>query len=352
MKFIHTSDIHIGSALTSRLEPIRAKERKRELVETFRKTVFEAIGYGASGYIIAGDLFDTESPSERTVKSVLSIIEEARGISFYYLAGNHEKDIIAARRELPKNLNVFGKEWTKFKLGNTVIWGRSTTSADMFSELTLSENEQNIIVLHGELKDRSAEGGVIGRRDIAELPVDYVALGHHHSHSEEKISRRTSIVYSGTPEGRGFDETGEKGYVLLDIDKSVSYKFIKRAKRTLHLIKVSLDGIREEREIYERTEAELRKIPSSDIVRVELCGSCIPEITKDLKTIEARFAKSFYAFDVKDSSGLYIDMDSYKNDRSLKGEFIRLVMSKDGLSREEKERIIECGLKALLGESI
>ena len=39
------------------------------------------------------------------------------------------------------------------------------------------------------------------------------------------------------------------------------------------------------------------------------------------------------------------------NDRSLKGEFIRLVLSSP-LTDEEKDTVIECGLYALMGEDI
>ncbi len=352
MRFIHTSDLHIGSPLRARFDALKAKERKKELINTFSNTVMEAVRYGIAGYIIAGDLFDSEKVGSRTLKSVLSIIETAPNINFYYLPGNHEKDIVASREELPKNLFIFDKEWTKFDLENTVIWGRSETSADMFKTISLSENKQNIVVLHGELRDRSADGGVIGRKDMEGLPIDYVALGHYHSYMHEKIGRRTSVVYSGTPEGRGFDETGEKGYVIVDVDKTVSHKFIKRAARTLHSINVNLDGVKSEREIYQRAEDALLTIPRSDIVRLVLCGSCAPEISKDENVIRTKFASKFYAFDIKDESGLYIDMENYKNDRSLKGEFIRLVMASEEMSKEEKDRIIECGLNALLGESL
>ena len=85
MRFIHTSDIHIDSPLTSRLDPLRAKERKRELIATFRSTVDEALRLGAVGYFIAGDLFDNDKTSPKTVDTVLSIIEGAPDITFFYL---------------------------------------------------------------------------------------------------------------------------------------------------------------------------------------------------------------------------------------------------------------------------
>lgn len=350
MRFIHTSDIHIGSPLTTRLTPLRAAERKKELIATFRTTVEEALRLGAVGYFIAGDLFDNDKVSHKTAESVLSIIESTPDVTFFYLPGNHEKDRLSEEEALPKNLKIFGEGWTKFRIGNITISGRSKTEKNMFDALSLSPEDKNIIILHGELSDHSDEGGIIGKREIEKLPIDYLALGHYHSYSESPISARCTAVYCGTPEGRGFDETGDKGYVVLDVGDTVKHKFVKRALRTLHIVNVSLDGVIKEREIEDRVYVAIEKIPSKDIVRVLLTGRCIPGLTRDTEAIAQRFASKFYVFDVKDNARLAISADEYKNDRSLKGEFIRLVLSKNELSDEEKDRIIDCGLRALLGE--
>ena len=46
-----------------------------------------------------------------------------------------------------------------------------------------------------------------------------------------------------------------------------------------------------------------------------------------------------------------INPEDYKNDISLKGEFIRLVLASDG-SEEDKAAIIRTGMQALMGEEI
>ena len=47
-----------------------------------------------------------------------------------------------------------------------------------------------------------------------------------------------------------------------------------------------------------------------------------------------------------------VDYMSFEHDVSLKGEFIRNVMSKDNISEEDKSAIIRFGLQALRGEEI
>ena len=46
-----------------------------------------------------------------------------------------------------------------------------------------------------------------------------------------------------------------------------------------------------------------------------------------------------------------IHYESFVHDRSLKGEFVRL-MQKEDLLEEERSQIIEIGMKAIMGEDI
>ena len=253
---------------------------------------------------------------------------------------------------MPDNLKVFNTDWTYYKIGNVTIAGRSIISQDMFSSLSLYEKDLNIVTLHGELATSDAPEK-ISVRQLSSLPIDYLALGHYHSYSQTEISNRCTAVYSGTPEGRGFDEVGDKGYVIIDTDSGfINHKFVKRATRTLHIIKVDITGAEREIEIENRVEDALYKIPSSDIVRIILTGEYEPGLKRDTDSLSARFGAKYFYFEAKDQSKLRISADDYKNDKSLKGEFIRLVISKNELSEDEKAAIIECGIRALAGESL
>ena len=88
------------------------------------------------------------------------------------------------------------------------------------------------------------------------------------------------------------------------------------------------------------------------MVRVVLVGEHEPDSTRDVDSLKNRFRSYFFYFAVKDESRLKISAEDYKNDKSLKGEFIRLVMAKEGLDEAERDAIIECGIKAMAGEEI
>ena len=354
MKIIHTSDIHLDSPLTTRLSSDRIKSRKRELIDTFARGVEYARSEGAQGYIIAGDLFDSENVSRETVEQTLAVMERAPEITFFYLFGNHEKRMLTESGvTLPRNLKIFNDGWTYFNLDGVTVAGRATTDADMLNTLELSKEKRNIVVLHGELCDRSGEGGAIGKKELAELPIDYLALGHYHSYSSTSVGARCVAVYSGAPEGRGFDETGNKGVVLVNVDRyGVSHELVKTAKRTLHAPEVDISGLSRGVDVEDATLRAVGAIPPCDMVRVILTGERDPEFSVSLDALTARFKDKFYYFEAKDATRVRIDSEKYKNDRSLKGEFIRTVFSDGTLTNEEKERVITMGLRALLGESI
>jgi DNA repair exonuclease SbcCD nuclease subunit len=353
MRFLHCSDLHIGSSLNSRLSPLKTRERREELLLSFRRLIDEGEKEGVDGVIIAGDLLDTERTSKRTVSSIFSAIAAKENIEFFYLPGNHERDaIVKMGLDAPKNLHIFTKECPYFDFKDARI-------------LTLTENErgelyapkkkefQNVLVLHGEV---SRGGDGIYKFDPAVLEgagCDYIAMGHYHSYSATLLKGGTPVVYSGTPEGRGFDECGEKGYVILDMENGrTSYRFVARAMRKIYDLYLDLSPIKNNRELEEGIENTLKTADESDLVRLTLTGEYEPSLIKDTDALEYYLGQRFYYFELHDASRLKIDPLEYKDDKSLKGEFIRLVMGDESLTEGEKSDIIELGLRALSGDTL
>lgn len=354
MKILHTSDIHLDSPLTTRLGSDKIRGRKRELLSSFRRCVDLAVKNGASGFIISGDLFDSEKASRSTLEYVLSVIESTPTLIFFYLFGNHERDmLIKSELILPKNLKLFDDGWTSHRFGDTVITGRCTTEKNMFDSLLIEKDKRNILVLHGELADHSDIGGKIGKNELSSLPVDYVALGHYHTYGSHALSTRTTAVYPGTPEGRGFDEAGEKGVVMLEVTPyGITHSFIKTCERVLRIVEIDVGGIDTSYLLECAIENATKIIESRDIVRVVLTGE--RDVAKEFDTdaMTNRFAHRFYFFECRDESRIRICADDFKNDKTLKGEFIRGVLADETLTEDEQKKVIAMGLRALHGAEI
>ena len=63
MKILHCADIHLDSAMTANLDKDKARERRNELLASFKDMVGYAVKERIGVIIIAGDLFDTRNIS-------------------------------------------------------------------------------------------------------------------------------------------------------------------------------------------------------------------------------------------------------------------------------------------------
>ena len=75
-----------------------------------------------------------------------------------------------------------------------------------------ADGKCHIGLLHGELDGAEARYDPIRREEAAASGLCYLALGHVHKRTAPLTLGRTVCAWPGCPEGRGFDELGEKGF--------------------------------------------------------------------------------------------------------------------------------------------
>lgn len=355
MKVIHCSDLHLDSALGTHFSAAQAKERNAELCATFGRMAAFAVSEQVEAVLIAGDLFESVHASARTVDYVLQTIRSAENVTFFYLRGNHDGDRDPFDGyELPDNLKCFSDSWTSYRCGDVLITGMELAWEKWdacYEQLQLPEDAVNIVMLHGQISTQPGPE-LIALPKLRNKNIDYLALGHIHSYQEGKLDDRGSYCYSGCPEGRGFDECGEKGFVLLQISGGrLSSRFVPFAARTLHEIEVDITEAETVTQLLSRMEHAAGAVSCDDLVKFVLRGTHTLQTQKDLVFLQKMLAPKFHFVRIKDESRLKIERESYEYDASLKGEFIRLVLASDR-SEAEKERIISCGIRALGGEEV
>ncbi len=363
MRIIHTADLHLDSKLESNLDSDAAKIRRGELLDTFSNMVEYAAAGNVSVILIAGDLFDKVHIRKGAKRRVLDEIITHPDIDFLYLLGNHDRtDFLSDVEEgdVPSNLKLFSKDkWISYEYGRVVISGREL-SDDNFKtisvNLILDESKINIVTLHGQESDYSGSD----RTHIIQLPlfrnkyIDYLALGHIHSYKCGRLDDRGIYCYPGCLEGRGFDECGEKGFVLLDIDEEtgeVDHKFVPFAKRKLNEISITVQEDMNMPDIIDSIRENTKSVDGGDLLKVILNGYTEMDFDVDCDRIANIFKREFYFFKVYDRTNTRIDYESFAEDRSLKGEFVRLMQQED-MSEDERAMIIETGMKAILGEEV
>ena len=366
MKIIHCADIHADSKFGTHFSKEEADQRRREIAETFAGMIRFARENEVRAVIIAGDLFDTKASQQKTIKKRISyIISQNPDIDFLYLRGNHDEDVDFGADDSLPNLKFFSSEkWGCYSYGNVNIYGREfkkNIPLSTYSELVLEADKINIVTLHGQIAEYKPKEGapVISLPYLTNKNIDYLALGHIHDYKAARLDSRGVWCYSGCLEGRGFDETGEKGFVLLETDAvqtverkvCISSRFIPFAQRVIHELDVPLSGTCTYREIMAAITGKLSSLPERDIVQIDLTGEISEDTEIEVESYESALKSDFnFCFlRIKDKTETKIDFARYENDVSLKGEFIRLVQAQEALAEEEKSKIIMTGIKALAG---
>ncbi len=367
MKLIHTSDWHLCSPMECRLPAEKAEIRRRELLTRFADMTAYAKENAIDAVLLCGDLSDDGVLPYTVQDYLLSLMEDAAPVRFFLIAGNHDRItdktvggcFTSGRRRMPENLTVFGDTWETAALSEQVlIHGRSLTGEASAAEIpALPDNKYNIVLLHGEIAESSTvlggEDEIIPLGALRGKNIDYLALGHEHAFRHKKLDARGTWCYPGCPEGRGFDECGVHGFVVLTLDgrHCRGASFVPFSKRELHDLRLDISGL--ENGIYEverALAALVQDIPSSDLVRVTLCGTDPTEHGLDLRYLGHRLSERFFWGELRDRRTVKHGGAADTSDVSLRGAFVRAVESL-GLSDEEKNAVLRCGLAALDGRT-
>lgn len=343
MKIIHCADVHLDSPLGTHLDSRRAAARNAELTGSFLDLLHRAAETNVDAVIIAGDLFDGRA-ERRTMDLVLDAIASTPRVQYFCLRGNHDRE--NAPEEVPGNLHLFSHRWQYFDLGEVVIAGVELTGENqdqIYDSLALSEDRCNLVVLHGQV---GSGAGCIQLSRLREKHIDYLALGHLHSFATGRLDNRGIWCYSGCLEGRGFDETGDKGYVALTAGNTgVQAAFCPWGRRKIHDIALDVTGQDSNSAVWKRLRQEA--LPGSDLVRVRLTGERTADSDLSAAYLEDLLGGSCYALQVRDETVPVLD----PGELSLRGEFARLVRA-SGLDEADKADILRAGLAALRGGEV
>ncbi len=356
MKIIHCADLHLDSKIDT-LPSDKARTRRDEILRTFEKLCDYAVKNVVSAVIIAGDMFDTSRVSIKTRGRILQAISSASEVDFLYLSGNHDDDnFLSDIEELPKNLKVFGGEWTKFRYDNVTISGiklSAKNSGTFYDNLILEEEEFNIVTLHGQIVGYKSEEAaeIISTPRLKGKNIDYLAMGHIHKYAEGQLDLRGKYAYSGCLDGRGFDEVGEKGFVLIEVqNKKASYEFVPFSSRCLYEVELSVEGYNTWFEFKNFVVKELSENYSlTSLIKVVLRGRHAIDFIVDKDGLAKRLGEEFFFAKVYDKTDLQYSIEDYANDKSVLGEFIRAI-DESGMENQMKNEVIMCGINALKGE--
>lgn len=357
LHILHAADLHLDAPFAS-LPAHKAAERRAEQRDLIGRLADLARTRGADLVLLSGDLFDSADTYAETTQALARALGQT-GCPVFIAPGNHDYFTLRSPYSAlhwPENVHIFRSAALEAverpDLGCAVHGAAFTAPAREDSPLSgfaaPGDGLIHLGVLHGEV-DGKGRYGPIPRADIAASGLAYLALGHVHAGSGLQWEGGTAWAYPGCPEGRGFDELGEKGglWVTLD-DGAISVEFVPLARRRYRIVEA--DVSRAERP----EDALLAALPEdagADILRVLLTGESGVE-GLDLAPLARLLEGRFYSADLRDMTRVRRDLWSRAEEDTLTGLFLRrmrerLAAAGDGDERAALERAVRFGLAAL-----
>ena len=324
MKIIHTADLHLNSALTTRFNTTISKKIRDNVFLSLEKLTNFAKENQVEVVVIAGDLFDNDKVSFIEQEKFKNLIANYKDIKFIFVFGNHDQI------KTNQTLN-YGDNFITLAPTQTITIKNVTFSGIDFTT-PLPENFYNIVVAHGDItKD-------IPLTKLRNKNIDYLALGHIHQNQLEKLDERGVYSYCGSLASRGFDECGQKGFYLIDTH-STTYVFKPINNITFNCIKIDVTEFTDI-DFYAKLTTILPPQNTLLALKVTLYGEN-SHLNIDLSYLKEKYSGSYLYVDFIDETSISVIKNS-----PLISEFLKVVELQN-YPQEDKEKIIKLGINVL-----
>ena len=289
VKLLHAADLHLDSAFSA-LPPEKAVQRRAE-----QRLVLErltALSEGCAAVLLAGDLFDSARVYRDTLEALRNALAACR-CPVFIAPGNHDALLPGSpylENGWPENVHIFRTaEPERISLPELDIYGAGFLRAEMPAMLdgfrAADPSRLNILVLHGDAENPASPYNPVSPAELAASGLDYAALGHIHRRGERRDGG-TLCAWPGCLMGRGFDECGEKGALLVSAEKGACRtEFVPCGARRYERLSVPAGE-----DALAAVRAALTPELEGSCCRIELTGERPPSI---LPPCRRRWSRSF-----------------------------------------------------------
>lgn len=374
---VHTADVHLGAPLGWLGE--KASEQRDQLKRTLAAIVDLTLSKRADCLIIAGDLFDSQSPPASDVRLAFQEFERlaaGSGTPVVILPGSHDfLDPASVYSSYSKEfaragdmtvLGLDGRQSVELERVGMSVRGvplrSNRSSSHQLASLTPDPRYAiNIAVAHGSVNvvPVADDDHPIDTRELSGGTWSYFALGHWHSWRDVSQGPAPAI-YPGAPEIIAVDQVGSGHVAVVEIgpdgtrvDKTrVGTRFVAEAN-------VDLTGALGLTDVTARVRAKVSE-DGNAIVRLALMGllsvdagfdqgALFEELTKDYFFVTP--GERNYQLRLEDS-----ELEALP-ERLVIGRFARSMRERyeAAASAEEKQRIedaLQLGVALLQGKAV
>ena len=343
IKILHAADLHLDSpfeALSAGKAAIRRQEQRQLLSSLAELAGAEQVDL----VLLSGDLLDSGNTYYETGEELIRSLQEIQAPVFI-APGNHDfysPKSPYARLQLPENVHIFREKAIRFvslpRL-NARVYGAAFTenqSGPLLRDFHAERKEGvwNLLCLHGEVGNRDSVYDPISLEDLAQSGMDYAALGHIHKASGLQKAGSTWYSWPGCPEGRGFDETGEKTVSIVTLSRTdCELRAVSIASRRYETLRVDVTG----KDPLLAIHTSLPDDTVRDVYRITLTGET--EATPELRRLQANLSELFFELQLRDETRLRRDVWERAGDDSLRGLFLRRLKERYDAAESDRDKL-------------
>ena len=323
IKILHSGDWHLDSPLQGR-SPEQASSLRRELLKIPGKLAALCKEENCDLVLLSGDLFDG-AYTQATYRVAYDALADM-GVPVFISPGNHDyisPDSPYEKEIWPENVHIFKNQQVQWvDLSGLRVYGAGFQSMDCPALLgSLQAEGYAIGVFHGDPTQVNSPYNPVTKAQVAATGLRYLALGHVHK-GDSFNAGDTLCAWPGCPMGRGWDEQGEKGALIVTLAEDVQLKFVPLGMpRFFDLAVDAAQGM----------ASVLPGLANEDFYRVTLTGEAE---SVDLEALRAEFA-AFPNLELRDQTRRPIDIWKAIGEDTFEGMYFGLL--KEKLQGEEEE---------------
>jgi exonuclease SbcD len=374
---IHTADIHLGAPLGWLGD--KASEQREQLRRTLGSIVDLTLSERADCLIIAGDLFDSQSPPASDVRLAFQEFERlaaGSGASVIILPGSHDfldpaSVYSSYQKEFGRTgqivvLGLDGRQSVELERVGISIRGTplrsNRSSTHPLAGLTPDPGYPiNIAVAHGSvnLAPIADDDHPIDTLELSSAAWSYIALGHWHSWRDVSQGP-TPAIYPGAPEIIAVDQAGSGHVARVEIGpEGTQIEKTRVGERLVAEVEVDLTGAMGVTDVAERVRSRLPE-DGRTIVRLALTGLVSVDAGFNQEALFEELAGDYF-FVTPGARSYHLRMEDSElealPERLVIGRFARLMRERyeEAATDDERQQIedaLQLGVALLQGKAV
>lgn len=322
IKILHSADWHLDSPIQGRT-PEQTALLRRALLQIPQKVAAVCRQEGCQLVLLSGDLFDGNY-SQDSYRALYDAMQEM-AVPVFIAPGNHDPAIPGSpwlTEVWPENVHIFkhaAVESVVLPALDCRVYGfgfEAMACPGLLENFRADRKETYTVgVFHGDATQINSPYCPITALQVEQSGLQYMALGHIHKGDSFRRGD-TLCAWPGCAMGRGYDEQGNKGVLIVTLETAASIRAVSLDAPRFYDLEIPA-----EEDALAAISAQLPPAGSEDFYRITLTG---PSEPPDIPTLK-RELQRFPNLELRDKTVPPLDVWGSAGEDTFEGIYFKLL---------------------------